>query len=64
MCAFIIRELKVGQVVFGTKSPIMGGYSHWDILQNPKLETLTKFYTKPPNVIAGFMELYFYDNFG
>jgi tRNA(adenine34) deaminase len=55
MCSFMIRELKVGCVVFGTKSPIMGGYSHWNILEDNQLETLDRFYAKPPKVVAGFM---------
>lgn len=56
MCAFLIRELHVGTVVFGTKSPIMGGYSRWKILQDEKLETLSRFYTTPPEIIAGLLK--------
>jgi len=56
MCAFMIRELRVGTVVFGTRSPIMGGYSQWDILQSTALETLSKFYGKPPRIIGGYVE--------
>ncbi|MBI2028869.1 nucleoside deaminase [Candidatus Gottesmanbacteria bacterium] len=49
MCSFIIREFKVGKVVFGLPSPVMGGFTRFKILQDKGLETLTKFYSKPPN---------------
>lgn len=55
MCSFIIRELKLGRVIFGVYSPIMGGYSRWDILQDIGLETLKNFYSKPPEVIGGML---------
>lgn len=34
MCSFAARELGIGRIVFGLRSPIMGGYSHWHILQD------------------------------
>lgn len=56
MCAFVIRELHISRVVFGLKSPFMGGFTRWPILQDKELETLTEYYMKPPEVVAGFME--------
>ena len=32
MCAYAIRESRVGRVISGLRSPVMGGHSRWDIL--------------------------------
>ncbi len=56
MCSYVIRELKFGKVVFGIRSPIMGGYSKWRILEDPGLTSLKLFFGKPPKVIAGLLE--------
>lgn len=56
MCSFMIRELQVGCVVFAVPSPLMGGYSRWDILQDAYLETMPKYYGKVPEIVAGLME--------
>lgn len=37
MCSFALRKLNVGRVVFGLRSPMMGGYSKWKILQDEGL---------------------------
>ncbi len=37
MCSFAVRKLNVGRVVFGLRSPMMGGYSRWNILQDEGL---------------------------
>lgn len=37
MCSFIARENNIKRVVYGLKSPIMGGCSHWPILQDTAL---------------------------
>lgn len=39
MCSFALRKLNVGRVVFGLRSPMMGGYSKWKILQDGGLST-------------------------
>ncbi|MEX0616606.1 MAG: nucleoside deaminase [Candidatus Woykebacteria bacterium] len=56
MCSFMIRELKFKKVVFASKSPLMGGFSRWKILQNKKLEALKPFFDKSPQVISGILE--------
>lgn len=39
MCSFAIRKLNIGRIVFGLRSPMMGGYSKWRILQDEDLAT-------------------------
>ncbi|MBI4993443.1 nucleoside deaminase [Candidatus Wolfebacteria bacterium] len=52
MCAFAIRELKLKKVVFSIPSPIMGGYSKWDILQDGELnKKFPKYFGAPPKII-------------
>lgn len=56
MCSFMIREYKVSRVVFALRSPFMGGFTKWDILQDDELEKFKPFFGNPPEVSAGFME--------
>jgi tRNA(adenine34) deaminase len=56
MCSFMIREFKIKRVVFALPSLYMGGYSRWDILQDEGIAPLTPFFSKPPEVISGYME--------
>ncbi|MBI2574092.1 MAG: nucleoside deaminase [Candidatus Wildermuthbacteria bacterium] len=56
MCAFMMRELKFRRVVFAAKSPYMGGYSKWNILQDKELQMFKPVFGKPPRVIAGLFE--------
>ena len=56
MCSFMIRELKFKKVVFAVHSPIMGGSSHFKILQDKRLEKIRNFYTKPPLIVGRVLE--------
>ena len=56
MCSFMIREFKVGRVVYALPSLYMGGYSKWPILQDVELGTLKPIFSDPPEVIGGFLE--------
>lgn len=56
MCSFLINELLVGEVVFAVKSPDMGGYTRWDILNDKNAERLAKLGVKFPKVTPYFME--------
>ncbi|MDP2649419.1 MAG: nucleoside deaminase [bacterium] len=56
MCSFMIRELKFKKVVFAVRSPIMGGFSNFKILQDKRLEKIKNFYTKPPLIIGPIFE--------
>jgi len=54
MCSFMIRELGFKKVVFGVKSPHMGGHSRWNILGD---RGLSKFLGhEPPEIIGGILE--------
>ena len=56
MCSFMIREFKIKRVVFALRSLYVGGYSKWQILQDESIAALYPVFSKPPEVIAGFME--------
>ena len=56
MCAFMIRELKFSRVVFAIKSPHMGGWSKWNILEDRDLLKFEPVFKEPPKVVAGLLE--------
>lgn len=56
MCSFMIREYKIGRVVFALHSPFMGGYTKWKILQDQGLEKFPPFFRTVPEIVPGFME--------
>lgn len=56
MCSFMIRELKFKKVVFAMRSPYMGGFTRWDILQDKGLEKFTPVFNKPPVIVHGILE--------
>ncbi|WP_445219624.1 nucleoside deaminase [Bradyrhizobium sp. Pa8] len=54
MCAYAIRESRIGRVIFGLQSPLMGGHSRWDILRDTTLSSvLPEVFAPPPYVLAG-----------
>lgn len=51
MCAFAIQELNIRRAVFGLRSPIMGGFSKWKILQDEELnKTFPNTFGKTPEI--------------
>lgn len=56
MCSFMMREQKIKEVVFALRTPHMGGYSRWDILQDKGLARYEPVFSTPPNVITGVLE--------
>lgn len=56
MCSFMIRELHFKKVVFGVKSPNMGGQTKWNILQDKGLSQIKPFFSDEPEVIGGILE--------
>ena len=56
MCSFMIREYKIGKVVFALSSPYMGGFSRWKILKDQGLSKCTPFFTVVPEVIPYLLE--------
>jgi len=54
MCAYAIRESRIGRVIFGLRSPIMGGHSRWNILNDETLSSvMPEVFAPPPKVLAG-----------
>jgi tRNA(adenine34) deaminase len=56
MCSFMMREQHIKAVVFALRTPHMGGYTRWDILQDQGLARYGPVFTTPPNVITGVLE--------
>jgi tRNA(adenine34) deaminase len=56
MCSFPTREARIGRVVFALSSPVMGGYSKWDVLKNEDLSSkLPEVFGPPPEIISGLL---------
>ncbi|WP_245318525.1 hypothetical protein [Bradyrhizobium sp. DOA1] len=54
MSAYAIRESRIGRVIFGLQSPLMGGHSRWDILKDTALSSvMPEVFAPPPYVLAG-----------
>jgi tRNA(adenine34) deaminase len=54
MCAYAIRESRIGRVIFGLHSPVMGGHSRWNILRDGTLSSvMPEVFAPPPYVLAG-----------
>lgn len=55
-CCYAIRESRIGRVVYGLRSPHMGGVSKWPVLQDQDLSNvMPEVFAAPPEIIAGFM---------
>lgn len=56
LCAYAVRETRIGKVVFALSSPHMGGLSRWNILGDEGLSrTMPDVFAPPPAVVANFM---------
>jgi tRNA(adenine34) deaminase len=54
MCSYAIRESRIGRVIFGLRSPVMGGNSRWNVLSDAGLSsTLPEVFASPPDVLSG-----------
>jgi tRNA(adenine34) deaminase len=57
MCSYAIRESRIGRVVFGLRSPVMGGISRWSILTDARLSsTLPEVFAPPPDILSGCLQ--------
>ena len=56
MCSFMIREYKIPRVVFAVHSPLMGGYSKWNILKDEGLSSVKPYFSSPPAILGGILE--------
>jgi tRNA(adenine34) deaminase len=55
-CSYAIRESRMGRVVYGLRSPHMGGVSKWSVLtDNDLTKAIPEVFDPPPEIIAGFM---------
>ena len=56
MCAFCIREAGIGRVVFALGSPVMGGFSRWNVLRDDVLSDGIPFvFGAVPEVVSGVL---------
>jgi tRNA(adenine34) deaminase len=56
MCAFCIREIGIGRVVYAISSPVMGGLSRWNILRDEGLsDRMPQVFSCVPEVVSGVM---------
>ncbi len=55
-CCYAIRESRICRVVYGLRSPHMGGVSKWSVLTDRDLsDTMPEVFDPPPEIIAGLM---------
>jgi tRNA(adenine34) deaminase len=56
MCAFPIRETRIGRVVYAISSPMMGGFSKWNVLGDNELSNvMPEAFGDVPDVSAGLL---------
>jgi tRNA(adenine34) deaminase len=56
MCSYAIRESRLARVVFALHSPVMGGASRWDVLNDQGLPTaIPEVFAPPPEVVPGLL---------
>jgi len=56
MCAFPIREARMKRLVFSLRSPLMGGYSRWNVVGDAGLSNvMPEAFGQPTEVILGLL---------
>ena len=56
LCAYAIREARISRVVFGLSSPVMGGFSRWNILGDHGLsQAMPEVFAPPPKVVPNVL---------
>lgn len=56
MCSFPIRETRISRVIFAISSPMMGGFSKWNVLRDTELsQAMPEAFGPVPEVVAGFL---------
>jgi tRNA(adenine34) deaminase len=56
-CSYAIREAHIGKVVYGLRSPLMGGHSRWNILSDTNLSTvLPEVFRPAPEIVSGYLQ--------
>ena len=58
MCAFPIRETRIGRVLYAIGSPMMGGFSKWNVLRDTQLsDVMPEVFGGIPEVTTGLLAL-------
>jgi tRNA(adenine34) deaminase len=56
MCSFPIRESRIARVVFGIRSPMMGGFSRWNVLGDQLISRhMPECFSGAPQIVAGLL---------
>ncbi|HEY6701931.1 MAG TPA: nucleoside deaminase [Pseudolabrys sp.] len=56
LCSYTIREARLARVVFALRSPVMGGFSRWNILNDRDLSAaIPQVFVPPPEIVAGVL---------
>ena len=56
MCSWPIRETGMSRVVFASGSPLMGGFSRWNVLGDATVcKVLPEIFRNSPEVISGLL---------
>jgi tRNA(adenine34) deaminase len=56
MCSFPIREARISRVVFSIKSPLMGGYSRWNVLCDDGISNaMPEAFGDAPEILSGVL---------
>jgi len=57
MCAFPVRETRIGRVIYSISSPMMGGLSKWNVLRDNEISSaMPEAFGPLPEVIAGLLQ--------
>jgi tRNA(adenine34) deaminase len=57
MCSFPIRETRIARVIYAISSPIMGGFSRWNVLRDAEIsKVMPEAFGPIPEVIAGLLQ--------
>jgi tRNA(adenine34) deaminase len=56
MCSFPIRETRIARVVYSIRSPLMGGFSKWNVLGDGEISNvMPEAFGQPAEVVGGVM---------
>jgi len=57
MCALPMRETRISRVIFAISSPMMGGFSKWNVLRDAEISShMPEAFGPAPEVIAGLLQ--------
>ncbi len=57
MCSFPIRETRISRVIYSISSPLMGGFSKWNVLRDSELSNvMPEAFGGLPEVITGILQ--------